>query len=244
MTQNADPKLSADTEPLAGRLTDADVAAYLEARPDFFLRNSDLLSVLELPARSPAQGVTDFHAYALSAVRQKLELMNSMQDDLTDIIRDNIRSQETIHRAILEAMQAETLEEFLHCILHRWTSILDIEAIAVGLVDPLFESVPSGNLSQQSVAAIDALFGSDGNVHEDTDHAFRNLDEEVALFGPVAALVKSCVFLRMTSDGKTIGILALGWRESDGFGDGRGTETLRFLTDALTALLTQWQTKA
>jgi len=241
MTQSLDPKRTDDDEPLAARLSDADVAAYLESRPEFFLHNPDLLSILELPVREDTPGVTDFHTYALGAVRQKLELMNSMQDDLTGIIRDNIRAQETIHRAILQCLQANTQEEFLHCILHRWTSILDIEAIALGLISPLEEQVESGNMRKVTNTQINKLLGTVENVHEDHDHAFRNLDEELDLFGPARALVKSCVLLRMKHDGQTLGVLALGWREADGFGDARGTETLRFLTDALTALILKWQ---
>lgn len=240
MTQSLDPKDTHENEPLAARLTDADVAAYLEARPDFFVHNEDLLTILDLPARAKEDGVTDFHTYALTALRQKLDVMNSMQDDLTGIIRDNIRAQETIHCAVLEALRTDTQEEFLHCILQRWTDILDIEAIALGLETPPMERLKSGNLTLISPEQIEARFSEDGSTTEDVDHAFLNLDEDEPLFGPAAPLVKSCVLLRMKRDHKSIGILALGWRESNGFGPGRGTETLRFLTDALTAMLAPW----
>lgn len=240
MTQSLDPTHDDDNEPLAARLTDKDVAAYLEARPDFFAHNEDLLAILDLPARAKEDGVTDFHSYALSALRQKLDVMNGMQDDLTGIIRDNIRAQETIHSAVLEALRSNTRETFLHCILQRWTDILDIEAIALGLLSPPEERLKSGNLSQLTVEQIEGRFAASGSIDEDPDHAFLNLDQEEPLFGPAAPLVKSCVLLRLKQGNDSIGILALGWREKDGFGPGRGTETLRFLTDALTAMLAPW----
>lgn len=242
MTQSLDPTTTHDddTQPLAARLTDKDVAAYLEARPDFFAYNEDLIAILDLPARAKEDGITDFHAYALSALRQKLDVMTGMQDDLTGIIRDNIRAQETIHSAVLHALRSNTREEFLHCILQRWTDILDIEAIALGLLFPPEERLKSGNLTQLSAAQIEARFEGAEDPNDDPDHAFLNLDQEEPLFGPAAPLVKSCVLLRMKQGGESIGILALGWREKDGFGPGRGTETLRFLTDALTAMLAPW----
>lgn len=239
MTQSLDTKNTA-SEPLAAKLTDADVAAYLEARPDFFVRNEDLLTILDLPDRSKDEGVTDFHAYALSALRQKLDVMNGMQDDLTGIIRDNIRAQETIHSAVLAAQQTDTQEEFLHCILQRWTDLLDIEAIAIGLVTPPQERLTSGNLTKLHINEIDQRFVTDDETSDDEDHLFLNLDEEEPLFGPASPLVKSCVLLRLRKDRETIGVLALGWRTPDGFGPGRGTETLRFLADSLSAMLAPW----
>lgn len=239
MTQSLDKDNSA-SEPIAARLTDADIAAYLEARPDFFVHNEDLLPILDLPDRAKEEGVTDFHTYALSALRQKLDVMNGMQDDLTGIIRDNIRAQETIHSAVLAALQTDTQEEFLHCILQRWTDLLDIEAIAIGLTTPPVERLTSGNLTQVSLDEIDKRFATDDEAPGDGDHLFLNLDEEEPLFGPASPLVKSCVLLRMRSDKDTIGVLALGWRTADGFGPGRGTETLRFLADSLSAMLAPW----
>lgn len=241
MTQSIDPKSDDKSEPLAARLKDADVAAYLEARPDFFVHNEDLVAILDLPSRAKDEGVTDFHAYVLTATRQKLDVMNGMQDDLTGIIRDNIRAQETIHSAVLEALRTDTQEEFLHCILQRWTDILDIEAIALGLLTPPIERLTSGNLNALTAEQIEARFAQDkADEGGKIDHLFLNLDEEEPLFGPAAPLVKSCVLLRMKQGSDSIGILALGWREKDGFGPGRGTETLRFLTDSLSAMLAPW----
>ncbi|MEM9287591.1 MAG: DUF484 family protein [Pseudomonadota bacterium] len=230
------PPKPLDPDPIAAQLSDEDVAAYLEARPDFFIHNPDILPVLSLPARTAESGVMDFHAYAQSALREKITMLQSVQDDLTGIIRDNIRTQETIHAAVLAALEAPDEEAFLHCVLQRWSDILDVEAIGLGLTSPPDEKLKSGNLTQMTVADIDARFEDEDNAGEKPDTLFLNLDEDEPLFGPAAPLIRSCILLRMVRDEESFGILALGWREHGGFGPGRGTETLQFLTHMLTAM--------
>ncbi|MEO0412312.1 MAG: DUF484 family protein [Pseudomonadota bacterium] len=239
MTRSLEPQTDHDREPLAARLTDDDVAAFLETRPDFFIQNPDVLTALELPARTSESGITDFHAYALSALREKVKMLQSVQDDLTGIIRDNIRTQETIHEAVLAAVEAPDQESFLHCVLQRWSDILDVEAVALGLLSPPDEKLKSGNLAKLTAEDIDARFeGSDDNGG-DPHTLFLNIDGDEPLFGPAAPLIQSCVLMRMCAEQGSIGILALGWREKDGFGPGRGTETLQFLTRSLSALIEQ-----
>ncbi|MEM7569138.1 MAG: DUF484 family protein [Pseudomonadota bacterium] len=239
MTQSPKPQADDETEPLAARLTDNDVAAFLEARPDFFLDNPDILTALELPPRTSESGITDFHAYAQSALREKIKILQSVQDDLTGIIRDNIRTQETIHEAVLAAMEAPDKEAFLHCVLQRWSDILDVEAVALGLLEPPAEKLPSGNLTAMTAQEIDARFDGSEVGGGDPNTLFLNVEGDETLFGPAAPLIQSCVLMRMRGDESTLGILALGWREKDGFGPGRGTETLQFLTRSLAALIDQ-----
>jgi uncharacterized protein YigA (DUF484 family) len=141
------------------------VQDYLEANPDFFERNSALLSQLELP--HGAGGAISLVERQVSMLRQKELKLKRQLKELIDVARDNDVLSAKIHELTLQLIAARDLQ----------ACVASIE-----------EAMRSGFGADQAILV---LFG-DTTMFEDIDvgRFFRVIDREDRALGPFDTFLK------------------------------------------------------
>lgn len=91
--------------------SDAAIHDYLSANPDFFERNSDLLSTLRLP--HVTGGAVSLVERQVSELRQKDVKLEKRLKELLDIARSNDTLAKKIHALSLSLLEATSLEDTL-----------------------------------------------------------------------------------------------------------------------------------
>jgi hypothetical protein len=93
-------------ERVKARVTAAQVAEYLRRHPDFLLRHPDLLDGQAAPARKKGEGIIDLQQFMVEKLRRDVARLRADQDDILANTRDNLSTQERIHKAVLSLLAA------------------------------------------------------------------------------------------------------------------------------------------
>jgi len=221
-------------------LSEADVIAYLDAHPDFLQRHPALVRRLAPPSRFEAQHegaeVVDMQGFMVSRLQADLARVRDSQDELIQSARSNLSSQNQIHEAVLAALEARDLEEFIHIVTRELPLVLDIDALTLCAETSGRFKPKQGGLFVLAEDGVDEVLGEGRKV------LLRERSEgNEKLFGPAAALVQSDALVRLTLSGTAPpALVALGSREAGRFHPGQGTELLSFLAGVLERCLTRW----
>jgi uncharacterized protein YigA (DUF484 family) len=232
LSQNPDDVVASAT-----RVTAAQVVDYLKRHPAFLSRHPELLDAQAPPARSQGEGVVDLQQFMVERLRRDLTRLRGLQDELVANSRDNLSTQDRIHRAILALLDAESFEQLIEIVTTDLAVLLDVDVAAL-CVEAASGSAPRSVEGVQVLPSgcVDKLLGPGQEVllRDDSDG-----DETV--FGPVAGLVRSDALIRLTV-GRTAppALLVFGTRHPGYFNAGQGTELLSFLARVLEHCLRQW----
>src|SRR5882672_9673423 len=88
--------------------TAAQVVAYLRRHPDFLARHPELLDMQLSPGRHGGEGVIDLQQFMVDRLRGEINKLRGEQDEILANTRDNISTQERIHKAVVELLEAES----------------------------------------------------------------------------------------------------------------------------------------
>src|SRR5262245_31925348 len=103
-----DARQTATAERVRGRVTATQVADYLRQHPEFLLRHPELLDMQVSPGRRKGDGVADLQQYMVERLRRDIARLKADQDDLLANSRDNLSTQDRIHKAVLALLGAQT----------------------------------------------------------------------------------------------------------------------------------------
>ncbi len=206
----------------------AQVVAYLRRHPDFLLRHPELLDMQAAPSRhEDRSGIVDLQQAMVEKLRRDIAKLRAEQDEFIANTRDNLGTQERIHKAVLALLEAETFEHFIEIITSDLLLLLDVDVVCLCIEKAkgnAGQAAPEG-LEFLSPGAVDRIIGKHHQVLLRDDVAG---DPEV--FGAAADLVRSDALLRLhPSPTSPIGLLAFGARHPGYFNPGQGTELLSFL---------------
>jgi len=230
----------AASEPAAGgaELTDAMVADYLRRHPDFLARHSDLLDVLEAPARDHGEGVVDLQQFMMDRLRGEITRLRESRDDLVHTSRINMNAQARVHQAALTLLSARSFEHLIETVATDLLVILDLDAITICVEQPHDGGVPSRlrGVHQLQPGTVEAFLGGQRQCV-----FLADVIGEPELFGEAAGLVRSAALLRLRiSDATPPALLALGSRAPDQFEPGQGGDLLSFLARTLERTVRLW----
>lgn len=219
-------------------LNEGAVKAYLEQNLGFFRAHPDLLARMDLPARPLAKGnVEDFQSHALTVLRQRLEDLDNVQEELMDVARANMAIQARIHAAALAALDAHSLAHLIHVVAADWVDMLDVDVVSLCLEE---DRLREDGVTLLPKGVIDEVLGA---AHAVVLHG--GVKGDARIFGAASELVRAEALVGLKIPGrKAQGLLAFGARDADAFSPGQGTELLRFLGHVLERALNQWMTKA
>jgi uncharacterized protein YigA (DUF484 family) len=232
MAQNPD-----DTVASASRLTAAQVADYLKRHPTFLLRHPELLEAQAAPGRARGEAVVDLQQFMVERLRKDLTRLRGLQDEMVANSRDNLSTQDRIHKSALALLAAESFEHLIEIVTTDLAVLLDVDAAAL-CVEATAEKAPRSVDGVQVLPAghVGELLGGSHDVLLRDD-----AEGDHAVFGPAAGLVRSDAFIRLDiGNGVPPGLLAFGTRHPGYFNAGQGTELLTFLARVLEHCIRQW----
>ncbi len=231
------PQSPDDAATPAPRLTAAQIVDYLKRHPTFLLRHPELLEVRAAPGRVKGEAVVDLQQFMVERLRKDLTRLRGLQDEMVANSRDNLSTQERIHKAALALLAAENFEHLIEIVGTDLAVLLDVDAAAL-CVEATADKNPRTVEGVQVLPAghVDALLGANHDVLLRDD-----AEGDQAVFGPAAGLVRSDALIRLTiSESVPAGLLAFGTRHPGYFNAGQGTELLTFLARVLEHCLRQW----
>ncbi len=205
----------------------AQVIAYLRRHPDFLYRHPELLDIQAPPARHNDGSVVDLQHFMVERLRQDVAKLRANQDEIIANSRDNLGTQERIHKAVLALLEADTFEEFIEIITGDLVLLLEVDVVCLCIerTEGYNRRPKLDGLELLEQGAVDRIMGKGKQVllRDDTIG-----DPEV--FGGAAELVRSDALLRLKpSKAAPNAVLAFGTRHPGYFHPGQGTELLSFL---------------
>jgi uncharacterized protein YigA (DUF484 family) len=233
-----DARQTATAERVKGRITAAQVADYLRQHPEFLVRHPDLLDVQVVPGRRKSDGVVDLQQFMVERLRRDVARLKADQDDLLANSRDNLSTQDRIHKAVLALLAAESLEHFVEIVATDLAVLLDVDAVAlcVEAVGGKANELRADGVQVLAPGAVDRVIGADraALLRDDTTG-------DVEIFDAGAGLVRSDALIRLRfGDDAPQGLIAFGTRHPGYFDSGQGTELLHFLARIIEHCVRAW----
>lgn len=213
-------------------MDDDDIRDYLVEHPDYFHRNPELLSLLQIPHASGS---------AVSLVEHQVSVLRERNVDLRHRLRDlggAARSNDQLFAdtralvlALLEAPDLATCETALREVLRER---FDVEYASLSLFSEAFgEDGPVRRVSEAQVRGmLSGLLGAT----ETGCGALRA--EEFAFLFPGASLVGSAAVALIDYRGRALGMLAVGSSDAGHYSSDMGTLFLEFAAEVLARRLT------
>jgi uncharacterized protein YigA (DUF484 family) len=232
--------ISSSHEP--DREEEAQVAAYLQAHPDFFTHHPELLALLTPEAyHDPETGIVDLQRFLVDRLRGEVTKTQAALGELVYAARDNLSAQSQIHDAALQLLRCGNRTELLATLTQELPSLFDVDVIQLCVEADIvpdrdhptaygYHYVPRGTITR--------LLGR--------RHAFLGTlaPEDGFVFADAEGLIASCALLKLALPAPHLmGMLAIGVREPHRFYAGQGTELLRFLAATVGVLLAKWDAR-
>ncbi|MGN0922377.1 MAG: DUF484 family protein [Cellvibrio sp.] len=225
--------------PLDNTLTAADVAAYLQSNPDFFVDQPDLLAELRLPHESGA--AISLVERQVSILRERNIDMRNRLSKLLENARENDKLFDKSKRLVLALLEGQDMGDVVDALYYSFSKEFDIHFTSL-LIFGNVDRVPS---SQAQVV----------NGREAQDHLAEYLKSGRAtcghlspralnyLFGQQAANIGSAAMIPLVS-GSTYGILAIGNCDPHYYRSSMGTLFLSYIAEVLNRLLPPYLDRA
>ena len=216
-----DARQTATAERVRGRVTATQVADYLRQHPEFLLRHPELLDMQVAPGRGKGDGVADLQQYMVERLRRDIARLKADQDDLLANSRDNLSTQDRIHKAVLALLGAQTLEHFVEIIATDLAVLLDVDAVVlcIEVVDGKAAKLRLDGVQLLAPGTVDRVLGADraALLRDDTTG-------DAEIFDSGAGLVRSDALIRLRiGDMAPPGLIAFGTRHPGYFDSGQGT---------------------
>jgi len=180
--------------------------------------------------------VISFEERAVARLRDRLGEAETARADLVAFARGHSGAVAAIHRAIVAALEADSLDDLLCIVTGDWPGILGLDWVVLALVvgDQAFRADDRGievmarpivNRAMQSLGAVE----------------LRNVERGHSLFGSAADVVRSEALIRIDSPAPLpYGLLVLGQRGAQSFETPHGADLLLFLGQSLSAMIRRW----
>jgi uncharacterized protein YigA (DUF484 family) len=233
-----DARQTATAERVKGRVSAAQVADYLRQHPEFLVRHPELLDTQVAPSRRKGEGVADLQQFMVERLRRDIARLKADQDDLLANSRDNLSTQDRIHKAVLALLGAETLEHFVEIVATDLAVLLDVDTVAlcVEAADGKAKKLRLDGVQVLAPGTVDRVLGADHGtlLRDDTTG-------DAEIFDAGAGLVRSDALIRLRFGEKVPpGMIAFGTRHPGYFDPGQGTELLHFLARIIEHCLRAW----
>lgn len=226
------------TDADAPRLTADQVVAFLRQNPNFLRDNPSLLEDLLPPERQQGDRIVDMQMFMVERLRRELARLRAEQDDLVTNSRDNLSTQDRIHRAVLSFLTAESFEHLIDIITTELAMLLGVDLISL-CVESNGESAVQTLVHGVHIVppgSVDQWIGA-GRSHILRD----DVQGDPVIFGPGAGLVRSDALMRLhISRNAPPGLIAFGTRHPGYFDPAQGTDLLNFMVKVLEHCVRAW----
>ncbi|QNM83627.1 DUF484 family protein [Sphingomonas sabuli] len=176
--------------------------------------------------------VVQFEQQAVATLRARLGAAEEANEDLIAFARGHSDAVASINAAVLEAIEADSLEDLLDIIANRWPDILGIDLVAIALM----VGGQAFRADQNAIERVEAAFVGRMLAHCPRVE-IRSVNSGHALFGaPAAASVRAEALIRIDgAPSYPTGLIVLGQREALSIASSHGSELLLFLGKVVAA---------
>lgn len=188
-----------------------------------------------MPASAIAMGqVLHFEELAVARLRERLGAAEEANEDLIAFARGHSDAVASINAAVLEAIEAPSIDALLEVISRRWPEILGIDCVAIALLvgDKGFRADRSA-IERVEAAFVNRLVAGLSRVE------VRSVEKGHPLFGAeTAGSVRAEALIRI--DGPPpypTGLIALGQRAELDIASSHGSGLLLFLGQVVSATI-------
>jgi uncharacterized protein YigA (DUF484 family) len=181
-------------------------------------------------------GVISFEERAVARLRDRLGEAENARADLLAFARGHSGAVDSIHRAVLVALEATSLDDLLAVIAADWPLILGLDSVVLALVvgDQAFR-IDRDGVQLLARPIVNRALAPLGAVE------LRNVERGHPLFGAGAADVRSEALVRIESPAPMpYGLLALGQHGAQTLDTPHGANLLLFLGRSLAAMIQRW----
>jgi uncharacterized protein YigA (DUF484 family) len=180
--------------------------------------------------------VIPFEERAVATLRDRLDAVESANEDLIAFARGHSGATASIHAAVLSLMDADSLDELFDVVTKRWPFVLGLDEAVLALVaEERGFLVQSDGVRKVERQLIDrAIEGADAIT-------MRAVDRGHPLFGRASAEVRSEALILLPARAPLpYGLLLLGQKTDAGLDAAHGAHLLGFLGDCLGAMIRRW----
>ena len=224
-------------ETLGTLISNDDVIAFLRSNPHFLENNPDICDLLLPPATVKGKGLADFQSYMIERLKaDKAEFVENTREIIANA-RSNMNNQQRIHKAVLRLLEANSFDDFIHCITMDLSTLLDVD-ISVLVVESNGRDIPHihhNGIRVLPPGTVNKWMKSKNVMLQD------NISGIEAIYGGGAALVCSQILLRVDISMNTPpAILAFGSRDPNMFHDSQATDQILFLARVIERCFRSW----
>lgn len=146
----------AEKQPVVVDLDEADVAAYLEAHPDFLKRHVDTLEALDVPHEAGGRAISLIERQ-VGVLRESNKKIQARFDELMSTARDNEQRVVQLNRVARVMVGASDSDQLITGLVECVQQHLDVDRVYVGLQGELPADVHTIDALQDESAASQAL---------------------------------------------------------------------------------------
>ena len=220
-------------------LTDTSVGDYLLAYPDFFERNSQLLTKLRLPHVRDVAATVSLVERQVEVLRERNQSLERKLKELVDVARANDALADRIHRLCQRLIRTRTLAESISAIETSLREDFDaMNSVLVLFIEEARALEPEmgrflrvANPIDEEMRTFDSLLSSGKPRCGQVRDAQRDF-----LFGKDSVAIGSVALTPLGQKG-ALGILAIGASDAERFHPGMSTEFLLRIGELVTYAL-------
>src|SRR6202789_1674087 len=220
-------------------LSDGSVADYLQTYPDFFERNSSLLTKLRLPHLRDAGATVSFGARQVEVRRERNQSLERKLKELVDVARANDTLADRIHRLSQRLIRAHTLLETINAVETSLREDFDaMHSVLLLFLEQARSLAPEGGQFLRSGDPADAeikTFESLLQSGKPRCGQVRDAQRDY-LFGKDSVAIGSVALTPLGPKGE-LGILAIGASDTERFHPAMSTEFLSRIGELVTYAL-------
>ena len=220
-------------------MNDLSVGDYLQTNPDFFERNSQLLTKLRLPHVRDVGATVSLVERQVEVLRERNQSLERKLKELVDVARANDALADRIHRLSKRLIRAHTLLESINAIetslredFDAMHSVLVLFLEEAGGLEPQAgQFLRAAHAADEDVKTFESLLASGKPRCGQVRDAQRDY-----LFGKDSVAIGSVALTPLGQKG-ALGILAIGASDSERFHPGMSTEFLSRIGELVTYAL-------
>jgi len=222
-------------------LNDSNVADYLQNFPDFFERNSQLLTKLRLPHVRDVAATVSLVERQVEVLRERNQSLERKLKELVDVARGNDVLADRIHRLSQRLIRARTLPESIRAIETSLREDFDaMNSVLVLFIEEARALEPEmGRFLRVATAADEEMKSFESLLTSGKPRCGQVRDaQRDYLFGGEAVAIGSVALAPLGRSG-ALGILAIGASDAERFHPGMSTEFLLRIGELVTYALTR-----
>lgn len=218
---------------------DEDVLAWIRSNPNFLVDHPEIINLITPPSSvKESENLVDFQKLLVKKLQKENADAIETQYMLVEHSRNTLNNLHKIHMSVLQLLDANSFEEFVHVITAELSITLDVDVVCVAVESAEHDLMPAGYMSGVRLLKI-------GDVEKimkgrTTLLASATRGDEY-LFGEAAGLVYSQCLLELSIHPKMPkGLLLFGSRDPEFFKEDQAVDQIEFLAQVIERSIRAW----